>query len=159
MSKNIVVIVTLLSLTACSQNKNRLVSENNIQSNKSFNFFGYYNLTSEVYVKTLVLKSIEINTHDSLGRSHISIVRLRFQNPKESDYYFVNTSFGGVKDNFSIIAYDSLLGNLKIKGKFFGEKGPSKDDIKDPNTIVFEGTLSVDEKSNTYFKCTYFGGD
>jgi hypothetical protein len=155
------VVFLLLTSLACSQKKSEHpVDGIKVQDkNGYFELYGNYLPTTTISVKDHLLESIQIDTHDSLGGRFIKLVYLQFTNTKTQEGYRVNTSFSGTKDDFSILANDSLLGNIKIKGKFFGVKGPMLDDIKDPKTIVFEGIFSVSGKADIKIECTYFEGD
>jgi hypothetical protein len=148
-----------LTLLGCSQKNSEQDTDRIPHQIFSYEFDGNYFLTKPISVKDRLLESIQVSTRDSLNGFVIKGVYLSFSNKKDDEYYRVKTSFSGTKDNFLISANDSTLGNLEIKGQFFGEKGPMYDNIEGSKTIVFEGMFSCDGKNNLQFKCTYFVGD
>ena len=161
-TSKILVFFILLAFLACSQKRSEQNSVDVVKAqdkNNYFELYGNYIPTKAISVKDHLLENIQIDTHDSLGGRFIKLIYLQFTNTKTEEGYRVNTSFSGTKDDFSILANDSLLGSIKIKGRFFGVKGPMLDDIKDPKTIVFEGIFSVGGKADIKIECTYFEGD
>ena len=127
--------------------------------NSDYEFYGNYIPTNDIWIKGLGLKGIEIDTHDSLNRRIIKGIFLRFRDTLKHEYYIVNTSFTGTKDNFQILANDSVLGQIEIAGNFLGERGPMNDNIKDPSTIVFKGLISAKGINKAKLECRYFEGD
>ena len=142
---------------ACCQKKSDLKDQS--KGTTYFELYGNYLPTKEVHVKDHILESIQIDTEDSVSGRYIKLIFIQFTDVKTQEYYRIKASFGGTKDDFTIFAKDPILGDIKIRGKFFGVKGPMNDNIKDPKTIVFEGTFSVDGKPGTRFECGYFEGD
>ena len=162
----IVIFLLLLTALGCSQNNKGQGTDTRVKfkgGTSTFEFGGNYLPSEEIVVKEYLLNSIEIDTHDTLQGYFIKKVYLRFLNMKsEDDEYYVikNTSIqNNSKDDFWIIANDSLLGNIEIKGRFLGEKGPRLNNIKGSKEIVFEGVLFVDGKKETKITCNYFEGD
>jgi hypothetical protein len=153
----------VLTFSACFQSSNEPKSEdtNKIKENRSeFEFGGNYLPTKEFKIKNHLLNSIEISTNDSLVGNKIELIYIRFTDLKTDEYYVVmKTIFTGTKENFSVSANDPVLGKIEIKGKFSGIKGPMNDNIEDPNTIVFKGTISANGINNEKLECTYFEGD
>jgi hypothetical protein len=163
MKKLTLIFYIALNLLSCSQISNNRKSENSEEvdkNNSSFEFDGNYLPTKEFKINNHLLNSIEIGTNDSLEGNKIALIFIRFTNLKTEEYYVIRkTTFEGTKDKFSIIANDPLLGKIQISGSFIGKNGPLNDNIEDPNTIVFKGTILADGINNEKLECTYFEGD
>lgn len=146
-------------LIACSQ-KNSKPTDKTVDAQSkafSFDFDGNYLPTDSIISKGHLLNSIEILTRDSAGSRVIELIYLRFTNMENNEYHIVKPLFTGTRSEFLINANDSILGEVIIRGEFFGEKGPRKDNI-DPKTIVFSGELLADGRKSK-LECTYFEGD
>lgn len=149
-------------LSNCNRPTKNSSAESQIETRdniSAFEFHGTYLLTEEFKIADHQFNSIEIVTNDSLQGNKIELIFLRFTKPSDGEYYVVrDTEFRGTKDNFFISASDSVLGEIKITGKFLGKLGPMLDNIKDPSTIVLTGTITTGGQTKI-FECRYFEGD
>ena len=158
----ILVLLIVSIFLSCSQKKGEQQQVQELENAKSeivhFDFDGNYLPTESISVNDHLFNSIEIFTQDSVGTRVIELIYLRFTNIANEEYRVVKTSFNGTKESFFINANDSILGQLAIKGQFFGVKGPRNDDLKNSKTIVFSGEFLANGIKNK-LECTYFEGD
>jgi hypothetical protein len=156
------IIFLFVPLFGCTIKESKKSDGGPISTIDSFEFGGAYLPKEEIMIGNFLFTSFEVVTDGSPGNSVIKQVFVRFTNMGDGEEYHVMraTVLGGTRDKFYISALDSLLGDIRIQGRFFGTRGPMLDDVEDTKVIVFEGQFVARKQGiDESIKCTYFGGD
>ncbi|HAC24325.1 MAG TPA: hypothetical protein DCE81_05365 [Cytophagales bacterium] len=159
MKPMIVYFVAAFIFLGCNHSKNPANPESaDTKTSLKFDLVGNYIPTTKIEISGHFLESFAIGTKDTLNEFKVKYVYVCFDWPENEEYYWVeNTQFSGTKDNFSISAKDSIIGDFNISGRFFGEQGHFYD-VTDPATIVFKGTITAKGVQQN-LECRYFEGD
>lgn len=153
MHKSLFAFFILFFLTAQGQTKSKSFPHQRVSDEKSFTPDGYYFPTIPVKVGNFELEWLSVFTqHANSSTAHIRLLK----NGKWKEISAYN--FKIAKDSSYFHFKSQPVGNITIIGKFTGDKGPSVDEVAIKKTIVFEGKIQVNEKSQIV-KFTWWEGD
>ena len=166
-----IVIIINLVMSSCTsksdsiKTKEKLVSDSTTIRNEKagFDTDGYYLPVDTIEYENNNLVSILFATsdkRDNLGNNKIKYVELEYYDKTTDKDETVKAKEIKYKNKAISLLFETKIGKIIFKGQFFGEHGPTNDNVDDNQKImVLKGTFTINEDYEKKTMFSYFGGD